>query len=99
MDSSFAAKPDTGRIRHARREVTYEMDMSYGLLGSLFRSGSRLTFFASQVLRYADIYAASIVNMVYYPFFYMFNAPALLVSFRTVDTIHICWYSSNYLYT
>lgn len=41
------------------REVTHEMDLAYGIMGSLFRSGSRQTFFSSQVVRYADIYAVS----------------------------------------
>lgn len=55
------------------------MDQSYGVLGSLLRSGSRLTFFASQVQRFADLYAASCCNLLYYPFFYMFRAPPMLV--------------------
>ena len=29
--------------------------------------------------RYADIYAASVLNMLYYPTFYMFRAPAMLL--------------------
>lgn len=57
------------------------MDMSYGLLGSLFRSGSRQTHFASQVTRYADIYAASHLNLLHYPFFYLYKAPPMLVNF------------------
>jgi len=55
------------------------MEMSYGTTGSLFRSGSRQTFFAAQVTRYADIYAASVLNLLYYPTFYMFRAPAMLL--------------------
>ena len=61
------------------REVTHEMDLAYGIMGSLFRSGSRQTFFSSQVVRYADIYAATVLNLLYYPFSYMFRAPAMLV--------------------
>ena len=61
------------------QEVIHEMDMSYGMLGSLFRSGSRQTFFSSQVVRYADLYAATILNLIYYPFCYMFRAPAMLM--------------------
>lgn len=61
------------------REVTHEMDLSYGIMGSLFRSGSRQTFFSSQVVRYADIYAATVLNLLYYPFSYMFRAPAMLM--------------------
>lgn len=53
LDSSTKEKPDISTLRNKVREVTHEMDMNYGLLGSLFRSGSRQTFFASQVTRYA----------------------------------------------
>lgn len=55
------------------------MDLSYGMMGSLFRSGSRQTFFSSQVVRYADLYAATFLNLIYYPFSYMFRAPAMLM--------------------
>ncbi len=41
--------------------------------------GSRQTHFASQVTRYADIYASTVVNLVYYPFFYFFRAVPQLV--------------------
>ena len=30
--------------------------------------------------RYADLYGATMLNMLYYPFSYMFRAPAMLVS-------------------
>lgn len=53
--------------------------MAYGMMGSLFRSGSRQTFFSSQVVRYADLYAATHLNLLYYPFSYMFRAPAMLL--------------------
>lgn len=79
LDSSAKVKPDISKVRVAMREVTHEMDLSYGILGSLFRSGSRQTFFSSQVVRYADIYAATVLNLLYYPFSYMFRAPAMLV--------------------
>lgn len=59
------------------------MDLSYGMMGSLFRSGSRQTFFSSQIVRYADLYAATVLNLIYYPFSYMFRAPAMLVSIAT----------------
>merc|ERR1712156_821732 len=79
LDSSTSVKPDISAIRSAMQEVIHEMDMSYGMLGSLFRSGSRQTFFSSQVVRYADLYAASILNLIYYPFCYMFRSPAMLM--------------------
>ena len=60
------------------------MDLAYGMMGSLFRSGSRQTFFSSQVVRYADLYAATFLNLIYYPFSYMFRAPAMLVSIKNI---------------
>ena len=42
--------------------------------------GSRQTHFASQVTRSADIYASTVVNLVYYPFFYFFRAVPQLVT-------------------
>lgn len=79
LDSSTKEKPDISALRNHIREVTHEMDMSYGMFGSLFRSGSRQTFFASQLIRYSDIYAATFLNLQYYPFSYMFRAPAMLL--------------------
>lgn len=49
LDSSTKEKPDISKLRGAIREVTHKMDMSYGMMGSVFRSGSRQTFFSSQV--------------------------------------------------
>lgn len=42
-------------------------------------TGSRHTFFASQILRFADLYAASVDNLLHYPFCYVFRAPNMLV--------------------
>lgn len=68
------------------QKVTHDMDMCYGMMGSLFRSGSRQTLFASQVMRYADLYAASFINLLYYPFSYLFRAAHVLV--RSTHTSH-----------
>lgn len=35
--------------------------------------------FNYQVVRYADLYAATFFNLIYYPFSYMFRAPAMLL--------------------
>lgn len=79
LDSSAKEKPDISSVRTCIRDVTHKMDLAYGMMGSLFRSGSRQTFFSSQVVRYADLYAATIMNLMYYPFSYMFRAPAMLL--------------------
>ncbi|XP_068082239.1 cytosolic purine 5'-nucleotidase isoform X2 [Anabrus simplex] len=79
LDSSTKEKPDISKLRSGIRDVTHKMDLAYGKMGSLFRSGSRQTFFSSQVVRYADLYAATFLNLIYYPFSYMFRAPAMLM--------------------
>ncbi|KAF5286386.1 hypothetical protein FQA39_LY16306 [Lamprigera yunnana] len=86
LDSSTMEKPDISKLRSAIRDVTHKMDMSYGMMGSLFRSGSRQTFFSSQVVRYADLYAATHLNLIYYPFSYMFRAPAMLLPHESTVT-------------
>ncbi|TGZ37725.1 Cytosolic purine 5'-nucleotidase [Temnothorax longispinosus] len=88
LDSSTKEKPDISKLRASIRDVTHKMDLAYGMMGSLFRSGSRQTFFSSQVVRYADLYAATFLNLIYYPFSYMFRAPAMLVSCYGVFGIH-----------
>jgi len=79
MVSSDRNRPDITTLKATIKEVSHTMEMKYGKSGSLFRSGSRQTFFASQVVRYADIYAGSVLNMFYYPPSYMFRAPPMLL--------------------
>uniref|UniRef100_A0A665V1U5 Cytosolic purine 5'-nucleotidase-like n=1 Tax=Echeneis naucrates TaxID=173247 RepID=A0A665V1U5_ECHNA len=57
----------------------YKMDISYGQMGSLLRSGSRQTLFASQLMRYADLYSSTCINLLHYPPNYLFTAPPVLV--------------------
>jgi len=79
LDSSSLEKPDISKVQMTIRDVAHRMDQNYGMLGSLFRSGSRQTFFASQVIRYADLYAGTFLNLLHYPFCYLFRAPAMLM--------------------
>uniref|UniRef100_A0A673GY64 Cytosolic purine 5'-nucleotidase-like n=1 Tax=Sinocyclocheilus rhinocerous TaxID=307959 RepID=A0A673GY64_9TELE len=83
LDSSSNERPDISAIQRRMKKVTHDMDMCYGMMGSLFRSGSRQTLFASQVMRYADLYAASFINLLYYPFSYLFRAAHVLVRTHT----------------
>uniref|UniRef100_A0A8C6KDH0 5'-nucleotidase, cytosolic IIb n=1 Tax=Nothobranchius furzeri TaxID=105023 RepID=A0A8C6KDH0_NOTFU len=84
LDSSSNERPDISTIQRRVKKVTHDMDMCYGMMGSLFRSGSRQTLFASQVMRYADLYAASFINLLYYPFSYLFRAAHVLVTEESV---------------
>uniref|UniRef100_A0A665TEZ0 5'-nucleotidase, cytosolic IIb n=1 Tax=Echeneis naucrates TaxID=173247 RepID=A0A665TEZ0_ECHNA len=88
LDSSSNERPDISTIQRRVKKVTHDMDMCYGMMGSLFRSGSRQTLFASQVMRYADLYAASFINLLYYPFSYLFRAAHVLVSACVFNNPH-----------
>ncbi|XP_076372635.1 5' nucleotidase B isoform X6 [Tachypleus tridentatus] len=79
LDSSAKEKPNTTELRNKIRETSHNLDMSYGILGSTFRSGSRQTFFASQICRFADVYGLSVFNLMHYPFCYIFRAPPMLM--------------------
>jgi len=79
LDSASVEIPSLFNLKDETRTVIHEMDKAFGVFGSLFRNGSRNTFFASQVMRYADIYASSFINLLHYPFCYFFKAAAVLM--------------------
>ncbi|KAG8440983.1 hypothetical protein GDO86_006644 [Hymenochirus boettgeri] len=79
IESSNKGNPDIKSIQKQIQKVTHDMDMCYGKMGSLFRCGSRQTLFSSQLIRYADLYSSSFVNLIYYPFSYLFRAHPILV--------------------
>uniref|UniRef100_A0A3P8WHT1 5'-nucleotidase, cytosolic II, like 1 n=1 Tax=Cynoglossus semilaevis TaxID=244447 RepID=A0A3P8WHT1_CYNSE len=72
----FIYCPDISTIQKRMRK----MDTAYGQMGSLLRSGARQTLFASQLMRYADLYSSTCSNLLHYPFNYLFLAPPVLVS-------------------
>eukprot|EP00743_Colponemidia_sp_Colp-15_P002353 GILK01002550.1.p1 GENE.GILK01002550.1~~GILK01002550.1.p1 ORF type:complete len:575 (+),score=100.97 GILK01002550.1:63-1727(+) len=75
MDVNDEVPPDvTDLHKHIRRCVD-SMDNLYNrYFGSMFRSGSKQTFFSMQVQRYADLYSCRAVNLFNYPSFYFFAA-------------------------
>ncbi|XP_037835172.1 5'-nucleotidase, cytosolic II, like 1 [Kryptolebias marmoratus] len=79
LDSGSKACPDISAIKTRRNVLTYRMDISYGQMGSLLRSGSTQTLFASQLIRYADLYSSTCLNLLQYPFNYLFMAPPVLM--------------------
>uniref|UniRef100_A0A3B4UXF4 5'-nucleotidase, cytosolic II, like 1 n=1 Tax=Seriola dumerili TaxID=41447 RepID=A0A3B4UXF4_SERDU len=80
LDSDSRECPDISGIHTRMKVLNYRLDMSYGQMGSLLRSGSRQTLFASQLMRYADLYSSTCINLLHYPFNYLFMAPPVLVS-------------------
>lgn len=94
LDGTTKNKPETTYLIQKLKETTKDMDAEYGVFGSLFRLGTCQTFFASQVERFADIYASSCVNLLYYPTFYFFRSPMTLMSHElTVDHSSILHHS------
>ncbi|KAM3924135.1 cytosolic purine 5'-nucleotidase-like [Leptodactylus fuscus] len=90
MDSGSIEQPNISSIQKQIQKITQEMDLCYGKMGSLFRSGSRQTLFSSQLIRYADLYAASFLNLLYYPFSYVFRAlPVLMPHESTLDHVTV----------
>ncbi|XP_064163263.1 cytosolic purine 5'-nucleotidase-like isoform X2 [Anguilla rostrata] len=79
LDSGSKVCPDINTIQAEIKKLTRGMDMCYGMMGSLMRCGSRQTLFASQLMRYADLYTESCLSLLYYPFNYLFRAPPLLM--------------------
>ena len=79
MSQETNLRPNVDEIKNLLHGTIHAMEMSYGTSGSLFRSGSRQTFFSSQVVRFADIYASSLLNLIYYPTFFMFRSPPMLL--------------------
>jgi len=77
LDSSCEIPPDASsvrkKIKSARKQWDYVFNKQFG---SLFRSGSKQSFFSMQVLRYADLYASDYLNLLHYPLFYLFSARA-----------------------
>jgi len=82
LDSqSTESPPDLSHLRKHTREVSSDLDQSFNkYFGSLFRSGSKQSFFSMQVQRYADLYTADYTNLTNYPLFYTFYAPPLYLS-------------------
>ncbi|KAK5878827.1 hypothetical protein CesoFtcFv8_024202 [Champsocephalus esox] len=79
LDGCSQECPDIIAIQTRMKVLTHRMDMSYGQMGSLLRSGSSQMLFASQMLRYADLYSATCLNLLHYPFNYHFMAPPVLM--------------------
>ncbi|KAM9735305.1 5'-nucleotidase, cytosolic II, like 1 [Menidia menidia] len=79
LDSGSKECPDISAIQTRMKVLTHRMDMSYGQMGSLLRTGSTQTLFASQLIRYADLYSSTCINLLNYPFNYLFMAPPVLM--------------------
>ncbi|XP_072311472.1 5'-nucleotidase, cytosolic II, like 1 [Eucyclogobius newberryi] len=78
--------PEILAIQYRMKVLTYRMDVAYSQMGSLLRSGARQTLFASQLIRYADLYSTTCINLLFYPRNYLFLAPPVLMAHETTST-------------
>ncbi|XP_035989811.1 5'-nucleotidase, cytosolic II, like 1 [Fundulus heteroclitus] len=85
LDSGSKDCPDISTIQTRIKVLTHRMDMAYGQMGSLLRSGYTQTLFASQLIRYADLYSSTCINLLHYPFNYLFMAPPVLMPHETAS--------------
>lgn len=75
LDSTDVQPPDLTVLRKHIKQTNEEVNKAYNEhFGSLFRSGSKPSFFAMQVQRYADLYTSEYTNLLNYPLFYEFTA-------------------------
>ena len=53
--------------------------------------------FATQTMRFGDLYASSFINLFYYPLNYLFRAPHILMPHETcVETCKYPYYYMNW---
>ena len=77
MDCRATEAPDVSALLKDIEESSNVMDKAFNpTFGSAFRSGTKQTFLADQVLRFADLYAVDVSNLFNYPLFYHFAGRA-----------------------
>ena len=66
LESLLAENPKLDELKVRLWEAVNELNKDFSGSGSLFRSGSRLSYFGSQVMIWADVYTASVNNLAGY---------------------------------
>jgi len=66
FEAVLADNPDLGELKMRLWDTVNELNKGFGGLGSLFRSGSKLTYFGSQVMIWADLYTGTVNNLAGY---------------------------------
>jgi len=66
LESLLAENPQLEELKVRLWEAVTELNQYFSGSGSVFRSGSRLSFFGSQVIIWADLYTASVNNLAEY---------------------------------
>jgi len=66
LEALLADNPKLDELKVRLWEAVNELNQDFGFSGSLFRSGSRLSYFGSQVMIWADMYTGSVNNLAGY---------------------------------
>lgn len=75
LNSESVQVPNSHALMENIQATSDDIDFAYNqYFGSLFRCAARQSFFAMQIHRFADLYAATSVNLINYPLFYQFFA-------------------------
>jgi 5'-nucleotidase len=76
MDSQTRIEPpDLDKLRDKIYQCQYDFDSFFNpYFGSVFRSGSKESYYSNQVMSFADLYTSDCLNFLNYPLFYYFTA-------------------------
>mmetsp|Transcript_2609 Transcript_2609/g.6187 ORF Transcript_2609/g.6187 Transcript_2609/m.6187 type:complete len:110 (-) Transcript_2609:22-351(-) len=83
-DAEALESKDVNAVTSALAKAVDSFDRGFNpVFGSRFRRGLKDTFFGMQMGRYADLYAVSYRNLLYYPPNYHFCGSAALLPHET----------------
>lgn len=75
LASDTQEQPSTTELIKDLDNTAVAIDGSFNkYFGSAFRSGTKQSLFARQSQQYADLYSSTLLNLIHYPLFYMFNS-------------------------
>ena len=94
LEALLVENPNLDELKKRLWEAVNELNKDFSFAGSLFRSGSRLSYFGSQVMIWADVYTSSVNNLAEYDVEHKFlmNTPKLPhESFLDIDEPDSCY--------
>jgi len=87
MGNSIIQMDELTQLRDRLVECVQRLDSGFGNSGSLFRAGSRLSYFGSQMMIWADVYTGSVMNLAEYGINQMFFPPTPVLPHETNEAL------------
>jgi len=84
LEAGLVSAEDEAEARSRIWHGIKKLDGSFGHTGSVFRAGTRLSYFGSNVLFWADLYTGSVNNLGEYSLSWRFGAPHLTLPHETM---------------